>query len=425
MKLSLILFTLLFLNSAFSKTYSLNDLLTKIKNHPDVLESDFEISKAENQFLKIKGETGPKLSTILGVGPNYTTTGNALNSTQSNDLNTKTYLAQIEIKIPVFTFFREQDYKDAALKNKEVKEIEKIQKLNELERKAKEIYYGFQYASSLFEYASETQKDLENALEDFAKSKRNGSEEHSKLKIFYNVVLSKKLEIEKSLKLAKLGIQYLTQDFDGDISLDQNWIQFNEYTVRPLNELLSNFEETHLDFKKVKLGINAYEAFTKGESKSKLPTFGIFGKYDWINTDKSQVQQSKFSYDPYNQKNLSIGLGLIWDFDFGSKDYKIEESRVELQKLIVKKSLAEKSIPLKISKIYFELEELTGKVKNYESAYKQSKKLMNRLGSEVALGLTPAKDIIEVYTTKAEMYKNYLEAIYQYELKYSELISEI
>ncbi len=332
------LITLFLSNNLEAKTYTLNDLMNHIQKHPDVLENEFEISKAENQINKIKGEIGPKFSAIVGMGPNYSTTGNALSSVQSKSLNTKSYLAELDLKIPIFTFFRDRDYKNAAAINIEVKKIEKEQKIRELQRKAKEIYYSLQYAQTLNDYATDTQKDLESVLSDFAKSKKNNSEEHNKLKIFYNVVMAKKLEIEKGIKLSKLGIQYITNDFDQAIELDQSWLAFSEVTLPKLEDLILKIKDEHLDYKKVELGIKAYESLNSGEEKAKLPTFGIFAKYDWMNTDKSTTQNSKFANDPYNKKDASLGIGLIWDFDFGSKDYKINEAKIELNNLLTKKN---------------------------------------------------------------------------------------
>jgi len=43
----------------------------------------------------------------------------------------------------------------------------------------------------------------------------------------------------------------------------------------------------------------------------------------------------------------------------------------------------------------------------------------------VALGITPAKDIIESYTLKAQIYQQFVEAAYNYEMKLAELSYEM
>ena len=77
-----------------------------------------------------------------------------------------------------------------------------------------------------------------------------------------------------------------------------------------------------------------------------------------------------------------------------------------------------------MEKIYLDLVEAQKKASELEQSYKTSKKLLNNIASGVALGITPAKDIIESYTLKAQVYQQFVEAVYNYELKLAELSYE-
>ena len=145
----LLLLTLFIATKTPAKAYQLKELIELAKIHPEVEIENFEVKKAKTLFERINGETRPKLSLLSGVGPNKSVTGNALSTTQSNDVDTVTYLAKIDLKVPLFGFNRQKDLVNAATGNLKVKELDVEKKELELIKKVKEYYYGFQYASSL------------------------------------------------------------------------------------------------------------------------------------------------------------------------------------------------------------------------------------------------------------------------------------
>jgi outer membrane protein TolC len=421
--LSLFLFIL---SSALSaKTYSLKELIALAKTHPEIKVEEFEIDKAKTLFNKIEGETGPKISLVAGIGPNRSVVGNPVASQTSSTIDTVTYLTEVELNWPIFMFNRSGDYKKAADGNFKVKKLDVEKKEALLIKRIKEYYFGFQYASSLNDFATSTLKDLDDVIADMksAKNRKHSADDLAKISIFRSLAQSKKYEIEKGMAQGFLGLKFVTQESDPKI--DQDWI---EHTPRPLPELagiLNNLPTTNTDLQKVSIGLEAKEAFLKAEKKGRLPVIGLFSKYDWRETHKSTRQTSNFAYDPYNRSEFSIGLGLIWDIDFGVKDSKVTEAQIDLNATLAQKNFAEKNLPLMIEKTYLDLVEAQKKAEELEKTYKQSKKLFTNISSGVALGITPAKDIIDTYTLKAQVYKEFLEAVYNYEMKLAELSYEV
>lgn len=423
------LFCITLLAPLEAKEYELKELISLISNHPEVRIENAEVEKAETLIEKINGESRPKISIMAGLGPNYSEKGNALSSTRSEKLNDMTYLADIKVQIPLFAFGRAGDLKDAARGNIEVKKIAVDAKKAELVKKVKEYYYGFQYTSSLHHFASGTLEDLDRAILDFEKSKKskkensNQQDDLDKLTIFRSLAQTKVFQIQKGISQALLGLRYVTQDESPTIA--QDWIEYNAKEIPSLSDLKSNLSTTHFDLRKVNLGINAQESLYTSEKKAKLPVFGIFAQADLRHSQKSEKQKSSFAYDPYNRSDVSVGLGFIWDIDFGSKNSVVNSALIELNTLKVKKDFALKNLPIKVELLYLDLEEAKKKIEELEKSYKTTKRMVTRVGTGIALGLTPAKDIIESYTMKAEIYQQLQEAIYNYELKLSELSYEV
>ncbi len=407
-----------------AKEYSFEELLECAKKHPEVEIESAQVALAENDINKINGETLPKISVLAGVGPNYTRRGNALASTRSNDVNAASYLANIKIQIPIFAFNRSGDYKTASHNNVLVKKIDVEKKQAELAKKLKEYYFGFQYASNLHRFAQETLTDLNRALTEMEKSKaKNAQSDFEKLTLFKSMAMTKLFEIEKGLEQAQIGLKFITSDSEATIA--QDWIEFNPRELPPLSEMLAKLEENNFDLRQAKVGLLARENLVKAEKKAYLPVFGVFAEADLRHTPKSESQQSVFAYDPFNRSDLTVGFGFIWDIDFGVKKSNVESATIEFNKLQRQMQYAKTNLPLKVQVAYSEVVEAQKKIEELEKSYKLTKKMVTRIASGIALGLVPAKEIIESYTMRAEMYQQLYESIYKYELRLADLSYEL
>lgn len=417
--------TLIITSEIQAKSYQLKELIELAKVHPEVKIESYEVEKAKTLFERIKGETNPKLSILSGLGPNKSISGNAITTTQSSRIDTITYMGKIDLKIPVFTFNREKDLTSAANGNLQIKELDVKKKELEIIKKVKEYYYGLQYASSLNDYASSTIKDLDDIIKEMKerKSQKRSDEDLNKLSLFRSLAQVKKFEIEKGMAQGILGLKYITQTQDPTI--DQDWIEFNKKEISALDNLLTELPESNIDLKKANIGIDAKTSFLISEKKSQFPVFGFFSSFDWKETPKTTRQISKFANDSYNTSDFSVGLGFIWEIDFGIKSSNVSAALIDLESIKAQKSFAQKNLPIKIEKIYLDLTLAEKKATELEKTYKMSKKLLNNIITGVALGITPAKDIIESYTLKAEIYQQFVEATYNYEMKLAELSFEV
>ncbi len=412
-------------SSAFAKAYQLKDLIEKAHTHPEVKLEYFEVEKAASLFERIDGETRPKLQILGGMGPNKSALGNAINFTESSRVDTVTFLTKVDLKVPFYAFNREGDLKKAAAGNQRVKELDVVRKEQELVKKIKEYYYGYQYASSLNDFAKETLKDLDDVLSDMksGKNKKVSADEITKLSVFRSLAQIKKFEIEKGLAQGLLGLKYVAQE--DDLTLEQDYIEFNLRPIPELSTILKDLPNSNVDLKKAAIGLDAKASFLSSEKKSQLPIFGLFSSFDWTSTNKSSHQKSPFAYDPFNKSDFSIGVGLVWDIDFGVKSSNVRVAQIELEAIKTQQDFALKNLPIKVEKTYLDFLEAKNKAVELEKTYKSSKKLFNSTATGVALGLSPVKEIIESYTLKAQIYQQYVEAVYNFELKLSELSFEV
>jgi hypothetical protein len=84
---------------------------------------------------------------------------------------------------------------------------------------------------------------------------------------------------------------------------------------------------------------------------------------------------------------------------------------------------AHEGLKVLLNKAYMEVQEKEERAETLKKAYKSAKKWLTNIGASVSLGLTPAKDVVDAYTTRALVFKDYYESLYHYQMAWANLSS--
>lgn len=421
MKKALIISSLLIMNHLYAeelKGTSLKEAIALVNaNNLELKTEKFKKNIALTDLSLIKGETSTKINLTAGVGPINGKKGSYLGYTDENTWGAE-WITSIEAKIPLYIWGRENHLNRAATLNGEINELDFTKKQIEVLSKFKEFFYGEQYAFSLLDFVSETEKDLDAAVK--AITEKNGKKEDLlKLEVFKYQVSEKKIEIEKNVQLAHMALAFYTgkEDFKNE----RNWIELDERELKDLAYYEDLLAKNYPDLKKISMGLEAKNNLLQNEKKSELPMIGAIVKYDLAYTDQRSKAHNPFIYDQYNHNDVSLGVGLTWDLDFGVKKSKQDKLTLEIAELESKDHFAKAGLNALVKKAYVEVQATEKKAKTLQKAYKSAKKWLANIETSVGLGLTPAKEIIEAYTTRALVFKDYYEAIYNNQVAWAKL----
>ncbi len=396
-----------------------------LKNNLEVKSESFKAPIAATDLARIRGEFFPKISTMAGAGPINGKKGNYSGYQDTNTWGVE-WVASIEAKIPLYVWGVENNLKRAATLNTELNRVDVTKKQNEIVLKLKEAFYGWQYALSLLDFVSETQSDLDSAVKALEDKKSSKKEDILRLEVFKYQIEEKKIEIEKTVKLAALGVAFyigesLTQDKKITFKNERGWIEFDQRELKDFNYYLEIMKAHYPDLLKVSKGIEAKSELLISEKKMERPYFGALLKYDYAKTNQRTAQKNPFINDSFNKSDVAFGLGITWDIDFGVKASKIDKLSLEIAELKSKEAFANEGLTVLLNKSYMEVQETEARSTALKKAYKSAKKWLTNIGTSVSLGLTPAKDIIDAYTTRALVYKDYYESIYKYQMAWANL----
>ena len=417
------------LSPSTPKIITLKDAIRiALNNNLEIKTETYKAQIAATDLTLIRGEFLPKINVTTGMGPVNGKTGN---STFYQDTNTwgVEWIASIETKIPLYVWGRSEDLKHAANLNTEINQLDVTKKQNEIIFKLKEAYYGWQFALSLLDFVSETQKDLDQAI-NALEEKKSKKEDILRLEVLKYQVQEKKIEIEKTVKLAQMGVRFymgenLKIDKTSAIANEREWIEIDQRDLREFDYYLNLMNTNFPDVVKIGKGIQAKSDLLSSEKKSERPYFGALIKYDYAKTNQRTAQRNPFAYDPYNRSDMAVGVGITWDIDFGVKTSKIDKLVLEIAELKSKDMYAHEGLKVLLNKSYMEIEEAKERADTLKKAYKSAKKWLTNIGASISLGLTPAKDIVDAYTTRALIFKDYYESLYRYHMAWANLSNTV
>lgn len=423
----IIVIALSFFNLAHAEeALTLKDAIARaLKNNLEIKTESYKAPIAETDLTLIRGEILPKINLTSGVGPIDGKKGNYAGYESTNTWGAE-WIASVEAKIPLYYWGRDKNLKHAATLNVELNQLDVTKKQNDVIYKLKEAYYGWQYALSLLDFVTETQKDLDDAIKALEDKKNNKKEDLLRLEVFKYQVQEKLVEIKKSVKLAQMGVAFyigesLKTDQNSNIKNEREWIEADERELKDFNYYADLMKNSYPDIIKVGKGIEAKTELLSSEKKSRLPNFGALLKYDYAKTNQRTAQKNPFVYDSYNRSDVAVGVGFTWDIDFGVKESKIDKLVLEIAELKSKEVYANEGLKVLLNKAYMEVQETQERSETLKKAYKSAKKWLGNIGASVALGLTPAKEIIDAYTTRALVFKDYYESLYKYQMAWASL----
>lgn len=424
-KLANSLSCILLISSVFAeetKTLSLKEVLEKTKTIDAVKAKEFEIKKTDLKGEMVEGNFRPSFNILSGIGPINKAYGDAINSTNSKVTDYRNwralYLLNVQARYPLYAWGQKEDYLKAVRLGKEIGSHQVEQLQNELQFKAKEVYFGNLLANNVLDFINEGIKDVEGALKKVKKKN-----DKYRLKIFENMMKSKKEEAAYQVSASLKGLKFFIGEIDPNIQIkpEQLWLEYERRKLKPLDYYLNKVNDAKPELKQLTKAIDAKDNLALAESKSNLPRLGIFARYKFAYTKARQNQSSVYAYDPYNQNSLVAGIGFQWNLDFGVTASKSGTLKAEALQLRAQKKNTTRGINTLIRNTWREIKALEKGIRHSSKALKYAKKFLNRTMIGGAVGLVNAREVVDAYQARILTFNEYFQKIYQYNMAWAKL----
>ena len=392
-----------------------------LSRNGDLRSQRLQVEQAAEEIGRARGEFGPRIEGLLGIGPITKAEGNATFVREDTSTWGRTLFGKISLVQPLYTWGRKSNYENAARAGMHVKEAETTLRENQLRYEVKEAYYGFQMANSFRDFIAGGKSDLEKAIEKRKARKNEPQKEGLKLEIFLREVESREAEVNKYLELAKEGFALRLGANRGQVLPKDEWLLPEPREKKPAEHYVELAQKSRPEFRQLHEGIFAKRSLAKAEQKALYPVLGLMASYEASETNVRTPQPGVFSYDPYNHKTTSAGIGFKWDFQWELQNAKAAKLRAEAEELELKEDYARQGIETEVRKAWLELAEAEARLKAATEAHKAGKKWLTGEAIGFTSGLGSAKDLVEAYGARAETTKSYFEALFRHQMAWAAL----
>ncbi len=387
----------------------------------DLRSQRLQIEQAADEIGRARGEFGPRVEALLGIGPITKAQGNSTFVREDSGVWGRTIFGKISLMMPLFTWGRKANYENAARAGMHVKKAESEQREGQLRYDVKEAFYGYQLANSFRDFISGGKAELEKAIAKRKTKKNEPVKDSLRLEIFLHEVESREAEVAKYLELAREGLSLRLGANRGQVLPKEEWLLPEPRDKKTPEYYVEQAQQSRPEFRQLAAGIFAKRSLAKAEQRALIPVLGFMASYEASETNVRTAQPGVFSYDPYNHKTTSAGIGFKWDFQWELQQSKAAKYRAEAEELELKEDYARQGIETEVRKAYLELVEAEARLKAATEGYKAGKKWLTGEAIGFASGLGSAQGVVEAYGARADTTKNYFEALFRYQMAWATL----
>ena len=403
--------------------------------------SRYELEKAEADYDYVIAQMFPKIKLTTGFGPHpkyvyeYSeilpdSDGDGLPEFKERKWHKYydewgiAFRAKGEIILPIYTFGKIYAAKHAAQAQIDLKKAEAEIADLKIRKEALTFYWSWVMARSYFEILEPAMKQIDKAeekLRDMLYEEKEGVTQKDLNKLL--------MEKEKILYLYE-RLQLQTDTLKSLITeiLGENW----EFADKEMKKQDFSKEMPELvDFMKQKSpysmymqkGLYIYEKLYRLEVRRLFPNFGIDGSYSFKYTSSVDERNYPEANSPYNGYDGEIGIGLVFDLNIMEQVSKIKKAKAEWNYMKSKAFLAEKTVSLQIQRKYNDLKALDSQITHLKNIRKTAKGMMTTEYANYESGIkTETKDLIDAVKSFFENEQEYIQAIYDYNMKVEDII---
>jgi outer membrane protein len=188
-----------------------------------------------------------------------------------------------------------------------------------------------------------------------------------------------------------------------------------------LNHYIRLAVQLRPEFKQLKEGLVARQLLLDAAKADRLPSFFFAVLGQVAGAPGREHDPNPYSNDFFNGIGAMPALGAKWHFDFGILNAKVQQARVELQKLHYQQKTALMGIPIQVARDYGKLEENYKGSIGMGKAYVNARRWLITAFSNFDMGLGTMNEIFKAFERYGSFRGDYLQTLFDYNMAVVEL----
>jgi len=295
-------------------------------------------------------------------------------------------------------------------------------------KEAAEYYLGYVFARQMRELLEPALAKLDRADSSMQAKLDNDDEDASQSDLLQ--LRANRLGADKGLEEAHLGEERAEKGLRFVLKLSpEDPLPIADKEIFPFEDLpsLDSMRAVFApsDLQQLKAGIAAKKALLDLQKAQMGPTIAVFADLDytkaWV-ANRDRANKDVLITDPINTIGGKVGLGFSWELNYWSKSRNAVEAQLELEALRRKEVYARAGLDSKFSEAYARYASSGRKVKFTLRARDAADSWLKAVALQVDADSTRERDLIAPYQKYLDLQHEYLDAIYQRDLRALEVL---
>jgi multidrug efflux system outer membrane protein len=388
--------------------YSLAECLALAdRNHPNLWAARARLAYVHAQLDEAKWVPFTQFTANFGGGvlpPIYGTAqfGSSLQSARNlNFLNGLDPIIHFDMNgtIPLYTFGKITDVKDAAKAQVRVNEwdLEKVRQQSRMD--VRRAYFGLMTARDARYLADEIKKELDKAVLGIKKKiakddKSVGEGDQLRLEILLEEVEARGGDAGKNEAQAMAALRFLT-GVDRDFDVPDEPLKPPATDLPPVERFLAAARTQRPEVNMAHAGVVARQAQVDLARARLFPDVGLSLGTDYTRAPGATLQPGVWAFDPFNHFYYSALLGARWSLDLLPGAARVAEAESQLEETRALQRFAVTGLGVEVESAYAAEVEAKAREASWSRAEHKAKQWISTVEDRIDLGTEDEKALTE------------------------------
>ncbi len=407
--------------------YSLSELIERATSHnSEIGEAKWRLRKAEARQrqasasrilprLRLSSETGlvPEAEGDIFNPPSDTTGVRPLGPFVR---------AELEFAQPIYAFGKFGNLIRAVEAGVAVEEAAFDETSLAVAFETKELYYSLLLALDLQDLVDGLIDQLEERRLEFEDNPDVTLANEYKLRLALVELKHQAAEAGANADLARAALAWKVGVAKADsLQLADEWLEPEVPIVPSLNDLVSQALATRPDWRRLQAGMNAKRALRNAAQNAYFPEIFVGGGIRYAVAPHRTDQHSPFVVDNFNYFNGGVFLGLRQSFEWAMLRGELDQARAEYRELVEKERGASQGVRVDVKRAYSRYTIAETGFEVARERRKLTREWLRLAKEEQEFDPGQVKELVTAYEAWAQQERDYLEAIYAFNINLAKL----
>lgn len=297
-----------------------------------------------------------------------------------------------------------------------------------------QAYYGYLLALEMKRLVGDAVKQLDHAEEKIEEALDEDDESVSQndllnIRVARWTVLKSLHETEEGMQTAEKTLRFLLNLKEDEVFVPAETLLVARQEALPeMEQIQEDLQQQSPELRRLQKGLAAMQAKVHVSQAKLGPEFFIFGSFRYVKSwagERQSLSQDAFSRDPVNILTGSFGIGVRYKLNFWKARQELKQTQVDLRQLQLKEVYAADGLAMLVQEKLFKWQRAAKDLEAVKDGLRASEAILKGAAMTYDVDPSQSKPLLDAYKTNMFMKKDYLMAVYHYNLAVAQFVAQV